>query len=105
MKRMIAFALVILGIGLTTGRVWALSEELYAPGIFFPKGFDTNRAEKILGVLRSTNQFEFRGGMTSYWEPKFQTTLVYSGSPAQLNSFITALDAIEGVRTHIVYSD
>jgi len=92
-------------IAFTTGRAFALSEELHSPAIFFPKGYDTNRAERILAILRSTNQFEFRGGMTSYWEPKFQTTLIYDGSSSQLKSFVAALDAIEGVRVHLVYAD
>src|SRR5690349_8281655 len=105
MKKIAALVLIVAGIALTTGTALALSEELHSPTLFFPKGYDTNRAEKILAVLGSTNQFDFRGGMTSYWEPKFQTTLVYNGSAAQLNAQVAALDAIEGVRVHVEYSD
>lgn len=83
----------------------ALSEALREPSIFFPKGYDTNRAQKIVAVLRATNNFAYLGGLTSYWEPKFSTTLVYSGSPDSLTSFIRALDGIDSVRVHVTYSD
>jgi hypothetical protein len=86
-------------------RAGALSESLREPSIFFPKGFDTNRSAKVLAVLRSTNHFAYVGGLTSYWEPKFETTLVYQGEPSQLRAMIAGLDGIEGMRVHITYSD
>ena len=86
-------------------QLFALSESLRAPSIFFPKGYDTNRAERILSVLRQTNHCEYLTGLTSYWEPEFSTTLVYSGEPSALKEFLNKLDAINGIRVHITYSD
>ena len=105
MKTILAFALVTLGFVSIQPRAFALSEALREPSIFFPQGYDTNRAQKIVSVLRATNNFEYLGGVTSYWEPRFATTLVYSGSSDSLKSLIRALDGIEQVRVHVTYSD
>ena len=105
MKRILAFVFVIIGTAVTLPHASALSEALREPSIFFPKGYDTNRAQKIVAVLRVTNDLQYLGGLTSYWEPKFSTTLVYAGSPNSLRSLIRALDGIDSVRVHVTYSD
>jgi hypothetical protein len=105
MKRLIVFTVVSAALSLMPFRAMALSESLREPSIFFPKGFDTNRSAKVLAVLRSTNNVAYLGGLTSYWEPKFETTLVYQGEPSQLRAMIAGLDGIEGMRVHITYSE
>jgi len=84
--------------------VFGLSEELTRPKVFFPKGFDTNRVEKVQGVLTST-KFKYLTGMTSYWEPEFATTLVYDGDAKSLSEFIAALNDLAGFKIVLTFSN
>ncbi len=81
----------------------ALSLELPTPSIYFPKGYDTNRAEQILAVLRS-DRFKYLDGLTSYWPPAWSTTLVYKGDARDLNGFVAALNKVSGVTVRVTFS-
>ena len=81
----------------------ALSMELHAPGIFFPKSFDEQKAALITSAL-ADKQFKFKEGLTSYWEPKFSTTLAYDGDTAALNAMMSRLSQIKGMRVAVTYS-
>jgi hypothetical protein len=104
MKRRFAFFLVLATAIAFTHSVSALSRSLPQPEIFFPKGYDTNRAEQLLSVLRS-DQFKYLGGMTSYWEPEWSTTLVYDGDSKTLTAFIAALNEIKGLAVRLTFSN
>ena len=104
MKKIILSVLVFGAVALVAPRLCALSETLHRPSLFFPKGYDTNRAERVLSVLRS-NRFEYRDGMTSYWPPDWSTTLVYVGNAANLRTFIAALAKVDGMSVRVTYSD
>ncbi len=103
MKKTLMFALAALVFAAAPGQLLALSVGLPQPDIFFPKGYDTNRADRILSVLRS-NQFRYLGGLTSYWEPEWGTTLVYQGDAANLTAFLAALNEVEGVTVRLTFS-
>lgn len=103
MKRIIVGTFLAVGVLLGAGRAFGLSAELARPEIFFPKGYDTNRAEAIQAVLRS-EKFKYLGGMTSYWPPKWATTLVYGGDAEALNAFIGALNGVKGVQVSLTFS-
>ncbi len=103
MKKTILFAAVSGAFVCAALRLFALSVDLPQPGIFFPKGYDTNRADRILSVLRS-NQFKYLGGLTSYWEPEWSTTLVYEGNAGDLNRFLLALNGVQGVTVRLTFS-
>jgi hypothetical protein len=80
-----------------------LSESLPQPRIYFPKGFDTNRAERVHSVLRS-DKFKYLDGLVSYWEPEWSTTLVYEGDSPTLTAFLSALSKIEGFDLRLTFS-
>jgi hypothetical protein len=101
MKRCFAFVLIAIAFGAQDG--FGLSETLHTPKIFWPKNYDTNKAEQVHRVLNSTN-FHYLEGMTSYWEPKWSTTLVYDGDAKTLSAFITALNAINGIDVRLTFS-
>jgi hypothetical protein len=82
----------------------ALSVELHDPNIFFPKSYDRNKAELITAVL-SDKTFKFKEGLTSYWEPRFETTLAYNGDTAALNAMIARLSLIKGIHVAVSFSD
>lgn len=103
MKHIFVLPAVFLVLIVPPTRTFALSEELTQPKIFFPKGFDTNRAEQIHSVLRST-PCKYLGGMTSYWPPDWSTTLVYSGDQPQLNAFLAALNKIPALTVRLTFS-
>jgi hypothetical protein len=81
----------------------ALSEELRQPKLFLPQGFDPGTAQKIQAVL-SRGEFKFLGGLTSYWEPKFGTTLVYDADTPALYAFIAELARIPGMQVKVTFS-
>ena len=83
--------------------VSGLSRELPQPEIFFPKGFNTNRAEQIHSVL-CAEKFKYLTGLVSYWEPEWSTTLVYDGSPQSLADFLSALNSIPAVTVRLTFS-
>jgi hypothetical protein len=81
----------------------ALSESLPVPRIFFPKGYDTNRAAQINAALDS-KPLDYLDGLTSYWEPDFSTTLVYGGDGEALNVLLAKLNGIDGLRVRLSFS-
>ena len=65
MKRFFLLALVGAALAAAlTQNASALSETLHRPKIFWPKNYDTNKAEQVHRVLNSTN-FKYLEGMTS----------------------------------------
>lgn len=73
------------------------------PEIYFPKGYDTNRAAQVDAVLRS-DQFKYLGGLVSYWEPEWSTTLVYDGDAQALSEFLAALNKVHGISVRLTFS-
>jgi hypothetical protein len=103
MKRAIALFLVLGVLASVAQQAWALSEMLHAPRIFWPKGYDQKKAEQVQAVLRS-DKFAFRGGLISYWEPQWSTTVVYGGNTKSLNAFMRELRRIPGIRVKVTLS-
>jgi len=103
MKRNIALTLVAVALTATGKCAFGLSLSLPQPGIFFPQGYDTNRANQVLSVLRSA-KFKYFGGLTSYWEPEWSTTLVYEGDGPALTTFLAALNEVKGMRVRLTFS-
>ena len=103
MKRNIALTLVAVALAATGNRAFGLSLSLPQPGIFFPQGYDTNRANQVLSVLRS-DKFKYLGGLTSYWEPEWSTTLVYEGDGQALTTFLAALNQVKGMSVRLTFS-
>jgi hypothetical protein len=103
MKRSIVLTLVAAALALTGNCAFGLSLSLPQPGIFFPQGYDTNRANQVLSVLRS-DQFKYLGGLTSHWEPKWSTTLVYEGDGQALTTFLAALNQVKGMSVRLTFS-
>lgn len=83
--------------------VRALSLARESPGIHFPPNHDKKRAESLSGVI-SSGKFHYLGGLTSFWEPEWSTTLVYEGDATSLNRFLTALSEVEGLRIRLAFS-
>src|SRR6185295_12290746 len=54
-------------------------------------------------VLNSDG-FKFMEGMTSYWEPKWPTTLAYDGDAHALSAFIKALNEIPAINVRLTLS-
>ena len=103
MKRYFTFLLVFVASFVAIHLAFALSHSLPQPQIFFPKSYDTNRAEQVHSVLRS-DQFKYLGGLTSYWEPKFSTTLVYDGDAQSLTAFLAALNEVKSITVRLTFS-
>ena len=103
MKRNTVLTLVAVALAATGHCAFGLSLRLSQPGIFFPQGYDTNRADQVLSVLRS-DQFKYLGGLTSYWEPKWATTLVYAGDGQALTAFVAALNEVKGMSVRLTFS-
>jgi len=103
MKRKITLALLAVAVTATVHCAFALSLRLSQPGIFFPQGYDTNRADQVLSVLRS-DKFKYLCGLTSYWEPKWSTTLVYEGDGQALTAFVAALNEVKGMSVRVTFS-
>lgn len=103
MKRLIACLLFVLLLGTSLQSVHALSVTVATPDIFFPKGYDAQRAQQIKTAL-SAKQFKYVDGLTSYWEPDFTTTLVYDGTNSDLNAFLAGLQKLEGITIRLTIS-
>src|SRR5262245_312819 len=103
MKRRFVLALAAMAFATMAQHGFALSETLHRPKIFWPKNYDTNKAEQVHRVLNSTN-VKYLEGMTSYWEPKWSTTLVYDGDAKSLSAFIAALNEINGIDVRMTFS-
>jgi hypothetical protein len=95
--------LTILILSLAARTSFALSEELHDPRIFFPKSFDAQKAT-LMNAALTDKQFKFKEGLTSYWEPKFSTTLAYDGDTAALNAMLSRLSQIKGIRVALTFS-
>lgn len=54
-------------------------------------------------VLRS-DKFKYLGGLTSYWEPEWSTTLVYGGDGQALATFLAALNEVNGISVRLTFS-
>ena len=97
------FAAGLLAFGLAALPVFGLSMDLPAPKIFFPKDYDPARAEKLEAVLRS-EKLRYLGGLTSYWEPKWSTTLVYDGDAGSLNGLLAELNRVDHLMVRVTFS-
>ena len=84
------------------GLALGLSRELLFPDVYFPKGYQEVRKEAVQGALRS-GKLKYLGGLTSYWEPEWSTTLVYEGDSESLGSLLAALNGIDGVKVRVTY--
>ncbi len=85
-----AFGMVIVGTG---------------PIIYFPNGYDTNRAEQVNSVLGS-DKFKFLGamhGIGDWGEPRY-STLAYGGDAQSLMAFLAALTEIRGISVRLTFS-
>ncbi|MGO8931286.1 MAG: hypothetical protein ACLQU3_30895 [Limisphaerales bacterium] len=103
MRRYITRALTAAAVVVTVESAFGLSMSLPRPEIYFPQGYDTNRAQQVESVLRS-NQFKYLGGLVSYWEPEFSTTLVYDGDAHSLTAFLAALNEVHGINVRLTFS-
>ncbi len=100
-----------LGIGLLTAGwlaipatpAMALSEMLSSPKIHFPAKYDEERARKVETVLKS-KALKFLGGLVSYWEPEWSTTLVYDGDAESLNGLLAELHQVPGLAVQVTFS-
>ncbi|MDB5322171.1 MAG: hypothetical protein JWN40_3802 [Phycisphaerales bacterium] len=103
MKHLTLPAVAALLLSLIAHQSFALSQALHEPAIFFPKSFDAQKAALITAAL-SDKQFKFKEGLTSYWEPKFSTTLTYEGDTPALNALLARLAQIKGLRLAVNFS-
>ena len=83
--------------------VMALSEELSSPKIHFPPKYDEERAKKVDAAIHSDGP-KFLGGLVSYWEPKWSTTLVYDGDAEALNGLLAKLHEVPGLAVQVTFS-
>ena len=104
MKGRIVFMLIGSVLAVWVHSAVALSETLNQPRIFWPKNYDTNKAEQVHAVLRS-DKFKYVDGMISYWEPNWSTTLVYDGDAQALSAFMGALKEVKGMKVHLTFSN
>src|SRR3954463_12279679 len=104
MKRYFGLSLTLAMTAAFASSVLALSRSLPEPEIFFPQGYDTNRAEQMHSVVRS-EKFKYLGGLISYWEPQWSTTLTYDGDSKALTAFIAALNGIKGLAVRLTFSN
>jgi hypothetical protein len=104
MKRRFTLSIVGLALVANIHCAFGLSLALPQPDIYFPKNFETNRAEHVLSVLRS-DKFKYLGGLTSYWEPEYSTTLVYEGDGQSLTAFLAALNKVNGMTVRLTFSN
>lgn len=81
----------------------ALSVARESPQIHFPSNYDGKRAEALSAVITSA-KFRYLGGLTSFWEPEWSTTLVYEGDTKSLHEFLTGLNGVEGMRVRLTIS-
>jgi hypothetical protein len=86
-----------------TPPAWGLSREVRYPEIFFPKSFNQKTADQIHRVLRG-DKLDFQGGLISYWEPQWSTTLVYGGDTRALKAFLAELSAVPGMHVKVSFS-
>lgn len=104
LRRNLTLILVALVAAVNAQLACGLSRSLPQPEIYFPKGYDTNRAAQVESVLRS-DQFKYLGGLVSYWEPEWSTTLVYDGDAHALTGFLAALNKVHGISVRLTFSN
>ncbi|QJE95372.1 hypothetical protein [Luteolibacter luteus] len=88
---------------LPTPSASALSLNRESPEIHFPANYDIKRKESISSVIAS-EKFRYLGGLTSFWEPEWSTTLVYEGDVKSLNEFLAGLWRVEGLHVRVTFS-
>jgi hypothetical protein len=98
-----AAALSLVLVWLMAHQALALSIPLPHPQIYYPKGYDTNRAAQIESALQNKS-LKYLDGLTSYWEPEWSTTLAYGGDAAALNELLAALHKVGGVTVRLTFS-
>jgi hypothetical protein len=103
LKRSLTFTLAALAVVAALDVAFGLSRSLPQPEIYFPKGYDTNRAEQIHSVLRS-EKLKYLDGLVSYWGPEWFTTLVYDGDALALSGFLAALNEVRGITVRLTFS-
>lgn len=103
MKRVVAVAVSFVLVLAVGSQVFGLSEDLREARIFFRKDFDKQTVERVERVLKHKD-FKFQGGLVSYWEPHFGTTLVYNGDSKSLNAFVGELSRVPGMRVKVSFS-
>ncbi len=103
MKKSITCTLVAMALAIAVHSAFGLSRSLPRPEIFFPKSYDTNLAEQVHSVLRA-ERWKYLGGLVSYWQPEFSTTLVYDGDAQSLAAFLAALNDIKGITIRLTFS-
>ena len=103
MKNKMTFTLVAVAAAMTVHSAFGLSRSLSQPEIYFPKGYDTNRVARVHAALRA-EEFKYLGGLVSYWEPEWSTTLVYDGDAQSLTAFLAVLNEINGIIVRLTFS-
>ena len=101
--RRLRVTLVCLALLAAAPAAFALSRELPSPDVFFPKDYDKARAAQIITVL-SNPKLKYAVGITSFWPPKWGTTLVYNGDAEALNGLLSDLHGIKGVNVAVSFS-
>jgi len=104
LRHHIACAIAAVAAAMTIQSAFGLSMSLPRPDIYFPKDYDTNRAQQVESVLGS-DKFKYLGGLVSYWEPEFSTTLVYDGDARSLATFLAALNEVHGISVRLTFSN
>ena len=103
--RLIIPTLIAVTLAAAVQFAFGLSLEVSQPTIFFPNGYDTNRAEQVKSVLRS-DRFKYLGGLArdgDFGQPP-ATTLVYGGDAQSLTAFLSALNEVKGISVRLTFS-
>lgn len=103
--RLIIPTLVAVTLAAAVQSAFGLHMVLHAPTIFFPNGYDTNRAEQVKSVLQS-DRVKFLGG--DAWDNDLGrqpgATSVYGGDSQSLTAFLAALNEIKGISVRLTFS-
>jgi hypothetical protein len=54
-------------------------------------------------ALRS-DRLKYLGGLVSFWEPEWSTTLAYDGDGKSLNTLLAALNEVSGISVRVTFS-
>jgi hypothetical protein len=98
-KRRLSWIIILAAVG-TPLVASALSRSIERD-IEFPKGYDEKKAEAIRKVIRNEN-YEFAGGIVSYWPPDWGTRLSFKGDAEKLNSFLSELRELKGIGMRLI---
>ena len=99
MKRRLSWIISLAAVG-TPLVASALSRSIERD-IEFPKGYEEKKAEAIRKVIRNEN-YEFAGGIVSYWPPDWGTRLSFKGDAEKLNSFLSELRELKGIGMRLI---